>query len=119
MLDKKSAVSETEPTITACILAESTCVTPLVSRTALLSISNWPLAVLPPLILITDIRKQSNEVRNFGNEGHLWSYRVLEGTLKLPNDPDFNEAFGETALMYREVEVLCFQYKKRKKTNKL
>jgi len=40
----------------------------------------------------------------------LSTYRVLEGTLKLPN-----EAFGETALMYREVEVLCFQYKKKKK----
>lgn len=42
----------------------------------------------------------------------MWSYRVLEGTLRLPN---FNEAFGETALMYREVEVLCFQYKKKEK----
>lgn len=38
----------------------------------------------------------------------------------LPNDPDFSEVFAGTALMYREAEVLSFQYKKQKKTtNKL
>lgn len=47
----------------------------------------------------------------------MWSYRILVDTLKLPNVPDFNEAFGRTALMYREVEVLCFRYKKRQKKN--
>ncbi len=50
--------------------------------------------------------------------GSLWSYRVLGDKLMLPNDPDFSEVFGGTALMYREAEVLSFQYENRKKKRK-